>query len=440
MLFRHLDLGPSDHPLAQDRKEVVEVLTSAIRGADAYAAVRRAVKLEEGVLHVGNRFVRRSKLREVAFLAVGNCAGAMARAFHDALGEVVTQGLVGGPEAPPDPWPFLFRKVVEPTLPSPEGAALAAEAIEMAEGLGEKDLFVPLLSPGALGMLASPSAGWGLEDYRSLLERLLRSPSAGTDVPAVAAALSPVQGGGLATAARHVPTEALLVDRGDGARLLGAAPTLPARPEARADARAVLQRARLWDALPSRAREELAPDASQGPGAGPDLHNVIVVSPADALETAGAEAAFRKHRARLLDLHDTRLPEEAAARGLRELEKYAAGRTFAPGEGVGLFSGLSLGLPEGSESRESLARFLAASQAGLHRRGVTIAVLATGGSLRPEVTPSGGMVDARTAFSPADLRPRSVGALDLVPGFTDVGAIAVIYASGPRRSGTSPGS
>ena len=433
MLFRRLDLGPADDAQAQDRKDLVEVLTSAIRGADAYAAVRRAVKLEEGVLHIGNRFVKRSKIREVAFLAVGNCAGAMARGFHDALGEVVTQGLVGGPEAPPDPWPFLFRKVVDPTLPSAEGVALAAEAIEMAEGLGENDLFLPLLSPGALGMLASPPEGWDLTSYQELMRKLLASPNAETDLPTVAAALSPVQGGGLARAAAKVPTEALLVDRGAGARVLGGAPTLPSGPDSRIRARTVLERARLFDRLPSRIRETLVPDTSVPAGARQDLHNVIVASPEDALETAGAEAGLRKHRPRLVELHDASPPEAAAEAFLRALEKHAAGRTFAPGEGIALFTGLSLATPEGGENQAALARFLAAAQSGLRRRGASLAVLSTGGSLRPEVTPSGGLVDARGTYSAVDLKPRAQGALDLAPGFTDVGTVAVLYVSGPRR-------
>ncbi|MDE1820139.1 MAG: DUF4147 domain-containing protein [Euryarchaeota archaeon] len=429
MLFRNLDLGPAEDPLAHDRRDVVEVLTAAIRGADAYAAVRRAVKLEEGVVRVGNRFVRKSKLREVAFLAVGNCAGAMARGFHDALGEVVTQGLVGGPEAPPEPWPFLFRKVTDPMLPTAEGATLAAEALEMAQGLGEKDLFVPLLSPGALGMLASPPSGWGLPEYHELLRSIASKPTARADLPAVAAALSPAQGGGLASAARNVPTEALLVANGEGGRTLGASPLVPADHDRGPQARAALERAGLLGRVPLALRDRLAPGAASALGGRADLHNVVIVSPGDALETAGAEAAYRKHRPRLLELHDSSLPEMAAEKLLKAIEIHAPRASRKAGEGLALFAGVGLNVPEGGQRREVLARFLATAQQGLSRREVTVALVYTGGSLREDLTPSGGMVDARQRFTLEKFRTKGLGVLDLAPGFTDVGAIALAYVT-----------
>lgn len=420
---------------------MVEVLTAAIRGSDAYAAVRRAVKLEEGVLRVGNRFVQRSKVREVAFLAVGNCAAAMARGFHDALGEVVTQGLVGGPEPPPEPWPFLFRKVSDPLLPTTEGAALAAEAIEMAEGLSGTDLFVPLLSPGAQGMLSTPPPGLDLPTYRALLEKVLEgSRRSDEDLPAIVSVLSPAQGGGLARAARATSTEALWVVREvqeAANRPLGAGPTFPASPEAAERARSVLGSLGLYANLPSSVRDRLAPGGAPGGAVGPDLHNVIVVSPSDALETAGAEAAFRKHRPHLVKLHDPSGPEEAADHLLAALEERAPHRPSESKEGIALFSGVTLGAPEGGEERELIFRFLARAGSRLQRREATVAILYTGGSLSPSTTPSGGMVDARGTLTLAKFVPRTRGVLDLTPGFTDVGSIAVAYLGGPGE-GPSP--
>lgn len=435
MLFRKLDLGPPDDPRAADRKDVVEVLTSAIRGSDAYAAVRRAVRLEEGVLRVGNRFLRRSKVEEVAFLAVGNCASAMAHGFHDALGEVVTQGLVAGPAPPPDPWPFLFRKVVDPTFPSIEGAAVAAEALEMAEGLSEKDLFVPLFSPGSLGMLGSAPPGWNFPEYTELLRTLGATPSAAEELPVVAAALSPVQGGGLASAARKVRTEALIVDRGDGARSLGAGPTVPRAADVPQRARAVLEREGLLARLPARTQDELTPSGGAPRPVGSDLHNVVVASPGDALETSGAEAGFRKHLPRLVELHDLSPPEQAADRLVGALEQHAPHRPPKEKEGIAVFSGLSLGAPEGGESKELFVRFLARAQQGLQRRETTIALLYTGGSLREANTPSGALLDGRGGFDPKKFRPGAMGVLDLTPGFTDVGTVALAYLSGPAGGG-----
>lgn len=435
MLFRNLDLGVSDPTGEEDRRQMMAIMTAAIRGSDAYAAVRRACKVEEGTLRVGNRFVRRSKVKEVAFLAVGNCAAAMARGFHDALGDVVTQGLVVGPEAPPDPWPFLFREVVDPTLPTLAGAAAAAEALELAQGLGKSDLFVPLISPGTLGMLASAPSGMSPEEYRALLGRVAASPTALRDLPKVAAALSPAQGGRLAAATKGATVEALLVARGEGGTWVGAGPTVAPATDAWAHAREALRRLSLFDTLPLGVRERFAsPDTRQGPDPS-RVHNVVVASPADALETSGAEAAEQKHRPKLVALYDDSPPEAAADHLVAALEEQAPHLPSDPGEGIALFSGLSLGVPEGGENREVLARFLSRAHAGLHRRGALVAVLSTVGSVREAATPSGGFVGAETPFSSSGFVEKAPNVFDLTPGFTDVGALGLVYLTRPLPPG-----
>ena len=98
--------------------------------------------------------------------------------------------------------------------------------------------------------------------------------------------------------------------------------------------------------------------------------------------------------------------------------------------------GVSFGEPEAGETREGLVRFLARAQHGLTRRGATVALLATVGSLGEALTPSGALVDARTPFDPAALVRKGPRTLDLRPGFTDVGTIAVAYLT--RRGHRGP--
>lgn len=431
VLFRHLDTGEGSPEVAEARRDLVQVLTEAIRGSDAYAAVRRAVRVEEGVLRVGNGLVRRAKVREVGFLAVGHCAAAMARGFHDALGEVVTQGLVAGPEPPPEPWPFLFRKVDDDLGPSQASVALAAEALELAGGLGEKDLLVPLLSPGALGMLASPPSGMGLQEYRHLWETVRRSPRAREDLPAVAAALSPAQGGRLASAARGAHVESLVVARGEGGIPLGGGPTVALSAEAVHRAREALERTGGFEELPREVQQGLRSPSLPAALSPERVHTVVIASPADALESAGAEAAGRKYRARLADLNDPSPPEAAADHLLAAFEERAPRTSGAGQDGIAVFSGLSLGVPEAGEDAELLSKFLTRAHAGIRRRGLSVAVLSTVGSVRPGATPSGGFVEAQTPFSPGRFEPGAPHVLDLAPGFTDVGAIAVAFWTPP---------
>lgn len=277
-----------------------------------------------------------------------------------------------------------------------------------------------------------------MDDYRRLMVQVSNSPSAPKDLPQVAAALSPTQGGRLATAARKATVEALLVVRGEGGLWLGGGPTVAPSPQAMASAKEALQRLSLFDTLPMAVRDRF----TQGDGRpGPDpyrVHNVVVASPSDALETAGAEAADHKHQPRLVHLYDDSSPEGAADHMLAALEEHAPRLSKEPGEGIALFSGVSLGVPEGGESREVLSQFLSRAHAGLHRRGALVAILSTVGSVRPGATPSGGLVDAQTPFSPSTFAPEAPFVFDLRPGFTDVGAIALAYLTRPLPPESSP--
>lgn len=430
MLFRSPGPGKPGDALGDAGSELVETLVGAITGADAYAAVRRAVHLEDGILKVGNRFLRQDRIREVAFLAAGNAAVPMAEALERVLGDVVTQGLLISPLPPGPDFPFQHMMVTDPTFPTREGGAAAHAALEMVSGLGERDLLIPLLSPGALGMLSAPPPGMETTEFRRFLEGVAQGPEPDLHLPEVVAALSPTQGGGLARAAQGARVEGLLVTRGGPGALLGGGPiTLPI-PRSVREVPHLLRRLGLWPNLPESVRGRLEGGIPLGgtPPAAP--HSVVVAGPADALEEAGAEAAQRDHRPRLVEVHDTSPPADAARHLLEAIETYAA-----PGRGTksgtALFQGLTLGAPEGGEDRDLLVQYLDAVHRGLRHRNVVVAALATVGSVREGLTPAGGVVDGRTPFDPGN--PSQ--ALDLAPGLTDVGLVAVGWVTPLQRTG-----
>lgn len=435
MLFRDADKIAGAGPNVTARELAVTVLTGAIRGGDAYAAIRHAVQIEEGVVRIGNRFLAREGLEEVAFIAAGNAAAPMAAAFHDTLGEVVTQGLLIAPTPPPTVVPFPSHVVLDPLGPTPESTRAAQDALELAEGLGPKDLLVVLLSPGALGMLASPAPGVGLTEQRELLQRAAAHRGPSEDLVALASALSPAEAGGLARAASRAAVEALVVERGEGGPLIGGGPVAGARPEARARAQHLLGEIMAGSSVSPGVQRRIDLLGTSFTAGVPGSSTVVVAGPGEALEEAGAEAADHKHRARLVNLHDAGSPEEAASRFLAAVEAAFPELPEKPGEGLALLSGLSLGTAEGQESTEELSAFLGAAQSSLRHRNITVAALATSGSLRPDITPSGGIVDALGRFDPAPLAP---GRLDLRAGLTDVGVVALALIT-RGEAGAKPG-
>jgi len=419
LLFRNSEEALAKGAYERDGKALLEVLSSTLRGADAYAAVRHAVRRDGNRLRIGNRFLRADKDREIAFVAAGNAAAPMASAFEDVLGDLVTQGILISPEEPPKNLPFIRKEVKDPLLPSPEGAEAAAQALELVQGLSAGDLLVPLLSPGALGMLALPPEELSLDQYRSLISAAVYNGSSTDDLISIARSLSRTQGGRLSEAARGVSVEALVIERGDGGGIVGAGPATPRPRDNGQVARHALEGLGWWGKLPKGLQDKVLAPAPSVASHSQRPMTVVIAGPADSLEMAGAEASAYRHRPKLVELHDVSRPAQAVKRLMDSLDEEARSKGDPKDRGVALFAGLSLGVPEGGEEARHVKDFLNEAHDCINRRGTTVAVVYTGGSLRPSVSPSAGMADSVTPPVFMDLRE----------GFTDVGTIAVVWWS-----------
>jgi hydroxypyruvate reductase len=431
LLFKNSEEALAKGAYERDSKALLEVMSSTLRGADAYAAVHHAVRRDGNRIRIGNRFLRADKVKEIAFVAAGNAAAPMASAFEDVLGKLVTQGILISPEEPPKELPFIRKEVKDPLLPSPEGAEAAAQALELAGGLSSGDLLVPLISPGALGMLALPPDELGLDQYRSLISAAVYNGASTADLTAIARGLSKTQGGRLAEAARGAAVEALVIERGDGGDVVGAGPATPRPRDNGQAARHALEGIGWWGKLPKSLQDKvLAPPPPLSSYSKRPM-TVVAAGPVDSLEMAGAEAAAYHHRPKLVELHDVSKPAQAVKRLMDALDVESRLKGDPKDRGIALFAGLSLGVPEGGEEGRHLKDFLVEAHDSINRRGTTVAIVYTGGSLRPTVSPSSGMTDSMTPPVYMDLKE----------GFTDVGTIAIVWWSPEEersKEGDSP--
>ena len=410
---------------------------SAVTGADAYHAVRLAIRREAGTLRVGNRFVPESRYREVAFLAFGTAANSMALGALHAVGNRLTQGFLAGPEPVADEVPFR-GVVVPPGWPGePVAESIVRAAEELAAGLTEDDLLLLLLSPGALRALAQPPPGMTPVDFAGLLELAHQRGATGREVGLVARALGTGGvGGRLAAAAARADLAALVVDRGDGATVLGGGPTRPVDPGERVEARSILSRTDLLASLPSTAVESLAPDTGRIAPAR-STRPVVVASPADALRAA-SDSVFDKGgtvRLAFLELRDD--SGIAAQRFLEQSETLYQGEALTPEsrtKGVATFAMATLGLPEGVDEGPGLATFLTRSRELLRRREMSVGLFRTAGDSAASPTfPPGAVVGAPTEPGDRSSLDRA-RAVRMRRGITDVGCLAVAIYPRPESA------
>jgi hydroxypyruvate reductase len=186
-------------------------------------------------------------------------------------------------------------EVVEAAHPVPDRAGLeaAGRILKLAEGLGEGDLLLALISGGGSALLTLPADGISLEDKRAVNTALLRCGAPIDEMNCLRKHLSAIKGGRLAAAAHPAKVVTLAISDvpDDDPGTIASGPTV-ADPTSYADARAIVAKYGLE--LPEPVRRRLEADADESPKPGdPRLAGAayrLVATPQMALEAAAAAA------------------------------------------------------------------------------------------------------------------------------------------------------
>ncbi len=253
--------------LSELRRAAQEIFAEALRGVDAGAAVRHAVKLDDGQLSILDTVYNLEGSRSPLYaIALGKAALQMAAALNEITGTQLTRGVVAGPTPCADvdttyskQWlpPFSSRwQVFEGGHPLPNEASLAAaraaiELVECAER--ERALIIFLISGGGSAMMEWPlDASLTLAGLCDANRVLVSCGATIAEVNAVRRAFSAIKGGRLAALAPDARQVSLIVsDTNSGEEwAVASGPTLEP-PEGVAEAREVVARYKLETQLPS---------------------------------------------------------------------------------------------------------------------------------------------------------------------------------------------
>ena len=270
-------------------KDLREILQAGLAAADPKDAVLRSVRLEgDAVLTEEARF----EPERIFVVAAGKAAGAMARAAEELFAGRVEAGLVvtkEGHDAGPEGFDTVFASHPEPD----EGGVEAARRVrEMAEGLGEGDLLVAMISGGASALLADPAPPIELADLKRLTQDLLRSGADIGEINTVRKHVSVLKGGGLARLAAPAKVLALLLSDvvGDAPSSIASGPAAPDTTTLD-EARAVLER---YGIEPPRSIADHLEEAEETPKPGDSVFdnvaNVVCGGGRHAVEAAAGSA------------------------------------------------------------------------------------------------------------------------------------------------------
>lgn len=437
----------------QPRVPFERAFRAGIEGADAYHAVRTGLRLHDEILRIGNRFVPADRFREIAFVALGNAAGAMALAAQQMLGDRLTQGLVASAAPAPDALQFRSELVPDPWPGSSAGTSALASVLELAGDLKSQDLLLLLLSPGALSVTAGPPAGWDPTAWRELLQSV-RARHGPVDAVRVARVLgSGAVGGRLGATVSEPLVVTLVIDRGEGPEWVGGGPTVPLGPEEPASVKDLLS-----------GPFEVAP--SRGVRPGRNVHRpVVVTGPADAMEASGNLLAGQGWISRMIALHLPGSPEEVAKQFVQGMETIRRDQVaeprrlptnaeeratpsaglYLPGpstetpvaaprpesRGLAVFSSATFNSIEGGEGAAEVRAFLEAIARQSTRREAYVGALRTAGEISGRGGPAGAWLGRRVEAD-ASGEP-ATETFSVHAGFTDVGTMLVGFVPWAAR-------
>ncbi len=231
-----MTLSPPITPRYADyRRHVDEIVAASIAAADAQAAVGRYLARDGRTLVVGREpNVERVELGRgrVFLVAAGKAAIPMTRAALQLLGDDLTQGIVlVKDQGDGQPSGFDSRKVAiyQGSHPIPDVRSVAAtkKVLEMVTGLEPDDIVLCLVSGGTSALLTRPMVP--LEDWRLLVDLLLKSGCTINELNAVRRAVDRVKSGGLARAAAPASCYGLVLSDviGNPMNIIGSGPTVP---------------------------------------------------------------------------------------------------------------------------------------------------------------------------------------------------------------------
>jgi glycerate 2-kinase len=273
----------------------------------------------------------------LVILAAGKAAGAMTEvAESHYLGRMPANRLTGiAVTRHGYGRPTRHIPVVEAGHPVPDEAGLSGtqRAIDLADGAGEADLVLVLLSGGASANWIAPAAGIALAEKQAATRAILRSGANIGEFNCVRKHLSRIKGGRLALRAHpaEITTLAISDVPGDDPAVIGSGPTV-ADPTTLDDARNIVRRFNLD--LPAAVMRALADAANETPKPGDPVfagsNYRIVARPADSLRAAQRRVSAAGYEGILLgDRVQGEAREVAAEHARLALELRAAGRRAA---------------------------------------------------------------------------------------------------------------
>ena len=291
------------------RQHAMDIFQAALRAVDPIEAILRYVKPTDNGLQIGEHRFDYQDYDRILVVGAGKAGAPMAKALEDLLGDRIAEGVIVVKEG--HGLPLTYVRIHEASHPVPDerGIRGAEDILALADGAGERDLVLCVISGGGSALLVAPAEGVTLADKQEVTRLLLACGADIHEINTVRKHLSRAKGGGLARLAYPATVVSLILSDviGDDLNVIASGPAVP-DTSTFADTRQVFDRYDIWHELPqsvrTRIEQGLAGDIRDTPKAGDDVfqrcYSELVGTNIQALIAAGRAAEKKGYRALIL--------------------------------------------------------------------------------------------------------------------------------------------
>jgi glycerate 2-kinase len=265
------------------RRHALRIFQAALKAAAPDQAVLRHLRLNP------------KPYRNIFVIGAGKASAQMARAIERLFGARITGGLVNVKDGHGAKLGRVEIHECGHPLPDARGVSGARRIAQIASQAGPDDLVICLISGGASALLPLPAKPITLEEKQKTTQLLLHCGASIHEINCVRKHISQIKGGQLARLAYPATLVTLILSDviGDDMDVIGSGPTVP-DPSTFSDARAIFEKYRIWNKLPSSVRQRIKSEAEESPKPGDKIfektRNIIVGSNALAVDAAALAA------------------------------------------------------------------------------------------------------------------------------------------------------
>ncbi|MEO8662849.1 MAG: glycerate kinase [Bryobacteraceae bacterium] len=291
------------------RHHAEAIYTAALAAADPSQAVSRFVRLQDGLLQVGERSYPVASFRDIYVIGAGKASAPMAQTIEQLLGDRITSGLINVKDGHLAPLSRIQINESSHPVPDARGVEGAHRISQLARGAGREDLVICLISGGASALTPYPAPPITLEQKQTVTTLLLQSGADIHEINAIRKHISLFKGGRLAALAAPATVISLLLSDvvGDNIDVIGSGPTAP-DSSTFVLALAILDKYGLRNAVPAPVLDRLEAGAAgrieETPKPGDPIfdrvQNLVVGSNKLAVEAAAEKATSLGYRCQVL--------------------------------------------------------------------------------------------------------------------------------------------